>query len=412
MTKPTVFISYSHKDETWKNRLVTQLGVLQQEGLLDLWDDRRIGAGEAWYEKIQEAIAKAKVAVLLVSADFLTSKFILGEEIPHLLERQGEGLRIFPIIIRPCAWERVNWLARMNLRPRDGKPISSGDKHQIETDLADIAEEVATIIESESHKTSLGTSPTIPEKESHEKKSSQPEMVRIQHLADNIQKDLDLLKDYEDTLRLEDDPRRRAKYRREIEQLRESAASYKREYDELQIQVAGKSSVPMQNVEIQLQQMDTKLDTLLVGQETIQDSLINLRKAVLARFDANEQTIITTIVDRLDQEQLANTQAVLDGIAARQLADEEFQGTLGAIRDTINEIRQQGSFISDSNLNSKIEEISDVVDSPKLDVSHKLKVTVPIIPLILSYEGELGLKSGINLESAWKKLLNKVRGEG
>ena len=241
---------------------------------------------------------------------------------------------------------------------------------------------------------------------------SQQEMLRIQHLADNIQKDYDLLKDYEDTLRLEDDPRRRAKYRREIEQLRESAASYKREYDELQIQVAGKSSVPMQNVEIQLQQMDTKLDTLLVGQETIQDNLINLRKAVLARFDANEQTIITTIVDRLDEEQLANTQAVLDSIATRQLADKELQGTLGAIRDTINEIRQQGAFISDSNLNSKIEKISDVVDSPKLDVSHKLKVTVPIIPLILSYEGELGLKSGINLESAWKKLLNKVRGEG
>ena len=241
---------------------------------------------------------------------------------------------------------------------------------------------------------------------------SQQEMLRIQHLADNIQKDYDLLKDYEDTLRLEEDPRRRAKYRREIEQLRESAASYKMEYDELQIQVAGKSSVPMQNVEIQLQQMDTKLDTLLVGQETIQDNLINLRKAVLARFDANEQTIITTIVDRLDQEQLANTQAVLDSIATRQLADKELQGTLGAIRDTINEIRQQGAFISDSNLNGKIEKMSDIVDSPKLDVSHKLKVTVPIIPLILSYEGELGLKSGINLESAWKKLLNKVRGEG
>ena len=240
---------------------------------------------------------------------------------------------------------------------------------------------------------------------------SQQEMLRIQHLADNIQKDYDLLKDYEDTLRLEEDPRRRAKYRREIEQLRESAASYKMEYDELQIQVAGKSSVPMQNVEIQLQQMDTKLDTLLVGQETIQDNLINLRKAVLARFDANEQTIITTIVNRLDQEQLANTQAVLDSIATKQLTDKELQGTLGAIRDNINEIRQQGAFISDYNLNSKIEKISDVVDSPKLDVSHKLKVMVPIIPLILSYEGELGLKSGMNLESAWNKLLNKVRGE-
>ena len=45
MTTPTVFISYSHKDEEWKDRLVTHLGVLQQQGLLDLWDDRRIERG-------------------------------------------------------------------------------------------------------------------------------------------------------------------------------------------------------------------------------------------------------------------------------------------------------------------------------------------------------------------------------
>jgi hypothetical protein len=46
MPVPSVFISYSHKDEAWKDRLVTHLGVLQREGLLDTWDDRRIGAGD------------------------------------------------------------------------------------------------------------------------------------------------------------------------------------------------------------------------------------------------------------------------------------------------------------------------------------------------------------------------------
>lgn len=116
MTSPTVFISYCHKDEVWKDRLVTHLGVLQQEGLLDLWDGRRIGAGGNWYQKIEEAITRARVAVLLVSADFLTSKFIRSKEIPSLLERRDkERLRISPVIIRPCAWKRVKWLARMNL---------------------------------------------------------------------------------------------------------------------------------------------------------------------------------------------------------------------------------------------------------------------------------------------------------
>ena len=148
MTKPTVFISYSHKDEKWKDRLVTHLGVLKKEGLLDQWDDRRIGAGEDWHQEIKKAMSSAKVAVLLVSADFLSSNFILGEEVPHLLERRKkEGIHIFPIILRPCAWKHVKWLAQMNLRPKDGKPITSGDENQIETELAAIADEIAGIVD-------------------------------------------------------------------------------------------------------------------------------------------------------------------------------------------------------------------------------------------------------------------------
>ena len=147
MTKPSVFVSYSHKDEHWKDRLVTHLGVLHHQGLLDLWDDRRIGAGEDWYQEIQEAMAAASVAVLLVSANFLTSRFILNEEVPHLLEcREKEGLRIFPIIVKPCAWQTVRWLSRIQCRPKDGRPLSAGDEHQIDADLAAIAREVHDLL--------------------------------------------------------------------------------------------------------------------------------------------------------------------------------------------------------------------------------------------------------------------------
>lgn len=56
MSKQTVFVSYSHKDERWKDRLVAQLGVLQKQGILELWDDRRIGAGQDWYQQIQQSM--------------------------------------------------------------------------------------------------------------------------------------------------------------------------------------------------------------------------------------------------------------------------------------------------------------------------------------------------------------------
>ena len=150
MNKPTVFIGYSHKDKSWKSKLVKHLRVLQLEGLLDIWDDSHIEAGEDWYQEIQEAIEASSVAILLVSADFLTSKFIRNKEVPRILERrEKEGLRIFPVITRPCAWDKVEWLARMQVRPMDGKPLSAGDDHQIETELTAIAKEVVRISDTE-----------------------------------------------------------------------------------------------------------------------------------------------------------------------------------------------------------------------------------------------------------------------
>ncbi|HLL72094.1 MAG TPA: toll/interleukin-1 receptor domain-containing protein [Pyrinomonadaceae bacterium] len=142
-TKPTVFISYSHKDEEWKDRLVTHLGVLQEQDLLTLWEDRQIGAGEDWEQKIQDAMNAAHVAVLLISANSLTSKFILRKEVAHLLQRRDkEGLQIFPVIIKSCAWQKVDWLSRMQVRPRDGKPLSAHGGDRRDEALARIATEI------------------------------------------------------------------------------------------------------------------------------------------------------------------------------------------------------------------------------------------------------------------------------
>src|SRR5215831_10903441 len=147
MPGPSVFISYSHKDEVWKDRLVTHLKVLQREDLLDPWDDRRISVGANWYEEIQQAIEQASVAILLISADFLTSKFIMEEEVPRCLIRlQTEGLHIVPVIVRPCLWQRVPWLSSIQGRPKDGRPLTAGNEHQIDADLTAIASEVATLI--------------------------------------------------------------------------------------------------------------------------------------------------------------------------------------------------------------------------------------------------------------------------
>lgn len=148
MSNPRVFISYSHKDEEWKNRLEIHLRVLEMQDLLSIWDDRQIEVGDDWYPEIESALNSANIAILMITANFLTSNFILGEEVPKLLKRrEKEGIRIVPVIVKPCAWTRVNWLSKIQARPKDGRVLSAGTEYQIDTDLSLLAEEIAQIID-------------------------------------------------------------------------------------------------------------------------------------------------------------------------------------------------------------------------------------------------------------------------
>ena len=115
MNKPTVFISYSHKDEVWKDRLLPQLKALEQAGRVTVWDDRKIDGGDKWYPEIKEAMERAAVAVCLITPDYLASHFCVKEEVPYLLERcENDGLVFIPLLARPCTW--LERLAKDNYR--------------------------------------------------------------------------------------------------------------------------------------------------------------------------------------------------------------------------------------------------------------------------------------------------------
>src|SRR5205823_2102463 len=147
MSKPSIFISYSHKDEKWKDLLESQLRVLAMEGSYEVWTDRQIGAGQDWNEEIEKALQKASVAILLVSANFLTSKYILEKEVGNTLTRRDkEGLSVIPIIVSDCPWEHVKWLSKMQARPRDGRPLQGMSAARKAKELTQIVTEVAKII--------------------------------------------------------------------------------------------------------------------------------------------------------------------------------------------------------------------------------------------------------------------------
>ncbi|MFB2880531.1 hypothetical protein [Floridanema aerugineum] len=229
--------------------------------------------------------------------------------------------------------------------------------------------------------------------------------LRLKHLEDNIKQDLALLKDYEDALRYEDDPRKKAKYGREIEQLRESATCYQKEYSELRMQVTGEPTEQMQNVGIQLQQINSKLDTLSAGQRAIYGNINDLRQRLLAHYSAGEQRIITAITAQMDKTQLDTISVVLQAIDSGKVSDLEVQQILDSTQQMLVILNQRNILTSDQ------QEIMEVIKSPGIDARHRIKVTIPLIPLILGYEGEVDLGTGINLKTAWQNLVLRYRGE-
>jgi hypothetical protein len=143
---PKVFISYSHRNEDWKKRLVKQLRVLAGCGL-EVWNDRDIAAGDDWLPAIEGVLGQCDCALLLISADFLTSAFILRQEVPALLERRRQqGVRVIPVIVEPCPWDRIPWLEPIQARPTDGKPLALMEKPQAEAALAALAGEVHDLL--------------------------------------------------------------------------------------------------------------------------------------------------------------------------------------------------------------------------------------------------------------------------
>ena len=147
MARSRVFVSYCHRDELWRARLMNHLSVLEMEGLLHVWADNRIAIGDDWQTRINEAMTDSRAAVLLITADFLASDFILNREIPALVQQhERQGMRILPVITRPCPWKLVTWMANRQVRPKYGRPLSSGTEFQIDTDLAALSYEIAALI--------------------------------------------------------------------------------------------------------------------------------------------------------------------------------------------------------------------------------------------------------------------------
>lgn len=122
ITKP-VFISYSHKDTPWLDKLKLFLKPLEDRELIRVWDDTEIHPGADWLADIRRALETARVAVFLVTQNFLASPFIRNEEMPPLLAAaRDRGCLIFWIAVSSTTFADSP-LAKIQSANPIGKPL-------------------------------------------------------------------------------------------------------------------------------------------------------------------------------------------------------------------------------------------------------------------------------------------------
>ena len=118
-----LFFSYSHADEALRDQLEKQLEMLKRQGIIEPWHDRRIGAGAEIDGAISEQLELADIILLLISPDFLASKYCYDREMQRALERHRTGeATVIPVILRACDWQNAPF-GTLLATPTDGRPV-------------------------------------------------------------------------------------------------------------------------------------------------------------------------------------------------------------------------------------------------------------------------------------------------
>src|SRR5690606_23199047 len=117
---------------------------------IDFWDDSRIQPGQKWKEEIRKAILETKVAILLVSTDFLGSEFISTDELPPLLEAaEKEGAVILIVILKPCLFEEFDELNQFQAMNPPNRPVSKMDENEKEEMFVNIVRQTRKVLNEE-----------------------------------------------------------------------------------------------------------------------------------------------------------------------------------------------------------------------------------------------------------------------
>ena len=131
--KRRIFISYSKEDRKWVERIKVHLKPIERIFDVDIWEDEKIKAGQYWKECILKALKETDVAILVVTANFFASDFIMNEEIPIILDAGSSSrIKVFCLMVGPSRFSRTPELSKFHTVNDPGKPVMAMSEYEQE----------------------------------------------------------------------------------------------------------------------------------------------------------------------------------------------------------------------------------------------------------------------------------------
>lgn len=117
--KVKVFITYAREDVSKKDELIKRLGVMKRNGLISLWHDKELIAGDEWEADLLENLLDSDFLLHLTSASSLDSNYC-NKELTLALTK---NIKPIPVILEACDWQNDR-LNKFQVLPDDGTPIN------------------------------------------------------------------------------------------------------------------------------------------------------------------------------------------------------------------------------------------------------------------------------------------------
>ena len=128
---------------------MVHLKPLEKKGLIDVWQDTNIKTGDRWREIIDKALSEANIAILMISADFLASDFIIKNELtPILSKAEVKGTKIVPLIVSHCRFSREPTLNRFQAANQPSQPLSLMSEDEREAIYDKLASDIESALSS------------------------------------------------------------------------------------------------------------------------------------------------------------------------------------------------------------------------------------------------------------------------